>query len=384
MNQQPDFFLTAFARSPEEGDDWQKARACMVRGKITEQDGTELLLVKVAPKIKCYSWGLEDREIDDLLLSRLHRGTTIDPISEWPFSVFIFGLIDESVLEGPPGLSYINKRELSEVEKEAGISTNLSLQAWGELHQTREEADIFVGVKPEYPREINELEEVEKAKRAFHSIFKNADYEPFTKQTPNRALLISYSNILDEEHFVAVAKAAADLGETTACVSTTAGYFAKTIQDAHQKEAKRYITAKPEIKVLFNAASDVYGKSFEQRTHWLLDLQFYSYEILDIQEYLGVIPNAIYSTNGTWGIIFFEDHALIGGSAAFLNSFKSNLPNVDEEVTEFLDYMKEELETYPNTKESVRNWLPLVIEHVYGRAGANAMLKESGLDFLLM
>lgn len=70
--------------------------------------------------------------------------------------------------------------------------------------------------------------------------------------------------------------------------------------------------------------------------HWSFDLSttYDEYSEMDIN-----VENAIYSSNGNWGImISHEEHAIIGGSADFFNVFKMKYAQLDKSFNSFQEY----------------------------------------------
>lgn len=383
-DKQPDFYLTGFARSPEHGDDWQKVRACWVQDKIIEKDKTEYLLIKISPSVKCDSWELEDREIEDVLVQRLHSETSIDPISEWPLSVFAYGLINESVLKNPPGVDNIyHGNKPTDLEKQADfrLRTNLSLQAYCELYTNHKDAEKVVGVRPEYPMEISKLKDIDSAKKSFHSVFVSGDFKPFQQDIKQRMVLFC-DRFIEKIHFDAIKEAASAIGESKAYISLTGGYRAIEKRKVYENVAAKH------RQPLDDKQDSFFKLCFEKRDHYIIDLNYRSYEDLNEREYplafpLSFLEYSIYSTRGTWGIILEEDYALVGGSQAFMDSLKSHEPGIEKEVREYLRYMRDEIKSGAHA-DIVRGWLPSMIEHIYGPAAAHSMLEESGLENLLI
>lgn len=70
--------------------------------------------------------------------------------------------------------------------------------------------------------------------------------------------------------------------------------------------------------------------------HWSFDLSttYDEYYEMDIN-----VENAIYSSNGNWGImISHEEHAVIGGSAEFFNVFRMKYSEFDNSFNSFQEY----------------------------------------------
>jgi len=113
-----------FLGSREHRGEWRRARRCSTVGRITDEQGRHYLWVRVDPPVIGQPYGLGDREISELLLLAHYEGTSLFPISEFPLSVYIYRALDDRVFQD---------RTIS--------SANLELAAWGELYQTRDEAE---------------------------------------------------------------------------------------------------------------------------------------------------------------------------------------------------------------------------------------------------
>lgn len=80
------------------------------------------------------------------------------------------------------------------------------------------------------------------------------------------------------------------------------------------------------------------GDFFEKGEHWLCPFSPH-------EDYLKlplVLENAIYSRSGKWGLIIsHEDHAIIGGSDAFVRELRSNYNNWETDILELRVYWKD-------------------------------------------
>lgn len=148
-----------------------------------------------------------------------------------------------------------------------------------------------------------------KAKEAFTTLFKSPDPfdEPFQPNTSIRKILYPTEYELSEEQYAAIASAAIALGESTAFISETEG---------HKK-----------------------GLGFEDWGHWRIDLRDYPYPAMRNLEWCSLMESSIYSINATWGLIIsHEQHAVIGGPLNFFEMLRTNLPDLENQIQEFLSF----------------------------------------------
>jgi hypothetical protein len=185
------------------------------------------------------------------------------------------------------------------------------------------------------------------ARRAFHTVFKSADPfdAPFQDTIKARALLFPSGYGLPDDQYVGVVAAAAKIGESSAFFSGIEGYD---------------------------------GSGFERRSHWelCLTMPFPHQQLLD-QGWEGLIESALFSRQGTWGIISsHEQHAVVGGSTEFIEELGHHL-DLDHQLQEFLNYWKHASDQNPRL---ITRWIPRVLAHIYGSALAREVLKGSGLE----
>ena len=90
--------------------------------------------------------------------------------------------------------------------------------------------------------------------------------------------------------------------------------------------------------------------------------------------------NVMYSPQGKWGIIFsHEDYCLLGGVTEFVEYFERLLPEIDEQVYDFIDYFLDF--KFRNPKIVTIAWIPKLLTHIYGKEKADKMLKERGAKY---
>lgn len=81
------------------------------------------MLIDIEPELTGQSLGRGAADITRLIISAFFQETTLYPVSEWPFHVYVARIVDDTVLE-----SHTFTRE------------QVELIAWGTLFRTREEA----------------------------------------------------------------------------------------------------------------------------------------------------------------------------------------------------------------------------------------------------
>jgi hypothetical protein len=116
-------------------------------------------------------------------------------------------------------------------------------------------------------------------------------------------------------------------------------------------------------------------KDQDRPYHW-----YVSASGLDAYRALGypfVLENAVYSPEGKWGImVSHENHALLGGTASFVDNVRNLVPNLDNQVFDFLAaWEHNKLEFGSST-----DWLPTLVKHVYGEEAGETVLAHFNRD----
>jgi hypothetical protein len=97
---------------------------------------------------------------------------------------------------------------------------------------------------------------------------------------------------------------------------------------------------------------------YYQPRSWYFELPISYEEYEQIDFYL---ETAIYSPTGRWGLmISHEDHAVIGGSNQFINTFNENYPNSKEGCNNFLEMWRANTEQF----NSDISWMRKFLEHI--------------------
>lgn len=181
---------------------------------------------------------------------------------------------------------------------------------------------------------INQQELVKKVKNSFNHIFKNAD--PFGRMFNNfinQKIVLCRTDgyYLSREQFDALMNAVKSLGESSFYLAITEDDFPSTNFD-HQNDYKL--------------------------GPWELSSKI-SYE-----EYINiplVLENALFSTNGTWGVIIsHEDHAVIGGLDNFIELFKTEYADWKQGLKNFVEMCEYNKKNY----KSDLAWLPNFLNYI--------------------
>lgn len=227
----------------------------------------------------------------------------------------------------------------------------------------------------DHPKKLKTLSEIKAAKKAFHKVF-NTSYSfcnPFTSRIERKAIIFKQVYSLDEEHYQALGRSAQTLGESDAYVSEIEFYDEKEYLTNEMLEVEK-------LSEFLERTERIRNLKFEERDHWLVDLGIYPYHVIQI-----VMGNALYSTKGTWGILFSEfGHALIGGPTVFFQSLIEDIPDLENQVYDFLTYIHGHLIKYPDTTKVIKSWLPTMLDQIYGSVKGQDLLKKTNLNKLLV
>ena len=72
-----------------------------------------------------------------------------------------------------------------------------------------------------------------------------------------------------------------------------------------------------------------------------------------------------------------ERHGLLGGSRQFVESIVHALPDLRQQVEDFLAVWKQNQTRFGSNLD----WLPRMLEHVYGEGHAQELMVRAGLSF---
>jgi hypothetical protein len=131
---------------------------------------------------------------------------------------------------------------------------------------------------------------------------------------------------------------------------------------------------------LLDSLTKPYNKNLKQKriNHFYIpfsEINLYSsYESSpDDLKYITSSENILLSPKGEWGIITsHEHHALLGGNQEFIDRIISSVPEIQNQVYEFLEYWK-----YYKKNGTYVDWIPSLLEHIYGKDKSSQILKKS-------
>jgi hypothetical protein len=125
-----------------------------------------------------------------------------------------------------------------------------------------------------------------------------------------------------------------------------------------------------------SALSRSLAEEQSQTYHWYIPLS-------EAGKYGSVVysqENAIYSTNGTWGIICSdEDHAIIGGPKLLIANIQKSVADMDFRIQQFIEMWKH----FHQMNGIDIQWLFPMLSHVYGVEAATRILFRYGLKWLV-
>jgi hypothetical protein len=93
MNQEPSFYLASVDSYPT-----LAPRSCFVEERLSvQEERDDYLRVRIEPPIQGQPFGRGERLVKDVVLATRYAGTTLPPISEWPMTVFICRIVNDSI-----------------------------------------------------------------------------------------------------------------------------------------------------------------------------------------------------------------------------------------------------------------------------------------------
>lgn len=164
----------------------------------------------------------------------------------------------------------------------------------------------------------------------FQKVFKNKDPfdNCFTENIQTKQLLFPTEGYyLQREQFDALRKAISQIGETNFYISEIEG---DSFSDSPSSDSYEY--------------SHLMGESSST---------FEDYVNVPI-----VIENAIYSTYGKWGVIIsHEGHAILGGSAELIETFKFLYPQYVTDKQRFIDHWRYNQKEYNSNIDWINEFM---------------------------
>lgn len=92
-DRKPVFFLSADGEYAPLRD----PRACWVEERMSDGYRDDYMRLQIEPSLIGQPFGVTG-DIDQLLISSKWEGTTLYPISRWPMPVYIFRILDETII----------------------------------------------------------------------------------------------------------------------------------------------------------------------------------------------------------------------------------------------------------------------------------------------
>lgn len=100
-----------------------KPRACWFAKRLRDINRDDYMLVTIDPPLIGQPFGLGDTDIEYLILSTRHQGSSLYPVKEWPTSVYVARIRDRSL-----------------IEEGSFVPNQIELIAWGEILNNLEKA----------------------------------------------------------------------------------------------------------------------------------------------------------------------------------------------------------------------------------------------------
>jgi hypothetical protein len=119
MEEAADFFLSCAG----EYKPLTAPRACWTKARLRNEIRDDYMLIEIKPPLIGQPFGHADKDITQLIISTRFQGDTLYPISQWPLSVYVSRILDETIL-----------RRLSFKKNQ------VELIAWGMIFKTLEAA----------------------------------------------------------------------------------------------------------------------------------------------------------------------------------------------------------------------------------------------------
>jgi hypothetical protein len=92
MRQDPDFYLASADSRPA-----LAPRGCFLEERLAVHGRDDYLRVRIEPPIVGQPFGLQENDIDDVVLAARYAHTTLHPVSEWPMTVFVCRIVNDNI-----------------------------------------------------------------------------------------------------------------------------------------------------------------------------------------------------------------------------------------------------------------------------------------------
>ncbi|MDC0831970.1 hypothetical protein CKA32_001751 [Geitlerinema sp. FC II] len=229
-----------------------------------------------------------------------------------------------------------------------------------------------------------------KIKPIKRKVFVNSDPfgAPFSENIKSRLLVFGYSYQIDPPLLDAIVETALIIGDEGFYISSLWTYEENDVKkedvSPYSENIKNQISklSKKERSLLYSLPAQYCKKSAkkDKTNHFYIPFSeidvYSSFEKSpkDLRD-ITFSENILLSPTGKWGIILsHEHHALIGGSEEFIDRIVTLVPTVKDQVYEFFKHWK----YYGNMGTDI-SWIPLLIEHIYGKNKSKCILKKSNL-----
>lgn len=189
-------------------------------------------------------------------------------------------------------------------------------------------------------------------------IHDDAFRQPFASSVADRLIVFPYQYAIAPPLTEAIVAAASSLGETDCYFSMLWRWLDP--QHTRAIEPSHWQISLPEFHAAYVG---------DEQNLPLIASQQSSFDMLE---------GAIYSCQGTWGImITHESFGLLGGRSEFIQAVRSCMPNLDQQVLEFLQSIKECQEN--SNQAGSFEWVRSLLAHVYGAENLHSLLIDAGL-----
>ncbi len=122
--------------------------------------------------------------------------------------------------------------------------------------------------------------------------------------------------------------------------------------------------------------------------HWYIPLSEFHHAYIGDENHQALIAyenpffslseNAIYSSQGEWGIIVTHEwFGLLGGTPEFISVIRSCVPDIGQQVLKFLEHIKDCKES--NGSGTTLEWVRPLLTHIYGEEMTKLLMLEAGL-----
>jgi hypothetical protein len=151
----------------------------------------------------------------------------------------------------------------------------------------------------------------------------------------------------------------------------------------------KYSIEEPLISSLLEAAELVGDSGFYLRSHlpqndetvaWYVpfsEIALYTERQGSPLRAATTFEQTLISPSAQWGILTsHETHMLLGSTEKFMNEFRKLVPDVDNQVFQFLEHWED---VKDSGGSSVESWMPGLMTQIYGSEVATEMLKNAGL-----